>query len=103
MSAQKYRKKPVEIEAWHWEGGPAAATPIIDWVLGNGATATWTEAHEGYEGPDGKGYPAEPECIRIDTLEGVMRASVGDYVIRGVMGEFYPCKPDIFEATYEVV
>ena len=39
--------------------------------------------------------------LKIDTLEGTMTASVGDYVIKGVNGEFYPCKPDIFEKTYE--
>ena len=43
------------------------------------------------------------EYILIDTLEGVMKAKVGDYIIKGVHGEFYPCKPDIFEATYEPV
>lgn len=42
-------------------------------------------------------------CIFISTLEGVMKASDGDWVIRGLRGEFYPCKPDIFEATYEEV
>jgi len=41
--------------------------------------------------------------IEIATLEGVMRADVGDWIIRGVAGEFYPCKPDIFAATYEPV
>jgi len=40
---------------------------------------------------------------KIDTLEGVMTASIGDYIIKGVKGEFYPCKPDIFEASYERV
>lgn len=41
--------------------------------------------------------------VPIETLEGTMRASVGDYIIKGVNGEFYPCKPDIFEKTYEKV
>lgn len=41
--------------------------------------------------------------LRIDTLEGTMTASVGDYIIKGIKGEFYPCKPDIFEQTYEEV
>ena len=44
--------------------------------------------------------PNEP-VFKIETLEGVMTASEGDYIIRGIQGEFYPCKPDIFEATYE--
>jgi hypothetical protein len=42
-------------------------------------------------------------CIKIPTLEGEMIASIGDYIIRGVQGEYYPCKPDIFEMTYEMV
>lgn len=41
--------------------------------------------------------------LKIETLEGTMKASVGDYIIKGVNGEFYPCKPDIFEKTYERV
>ena len=45
----------------------------------------------------------EPEHIRIKTLEGVMKAGLGDWIIRGVSGEFYPCKPCIFAATYEPV
>jgi hypothetical protein len=43
------------------------------------------------------------QCIKIPTLEGEMIASIGDYIIRGVQGEYYPCKPDIFEMTYEMV
>lgn len=43
------------------------------------------------------------EYINIETLEGVMRANIGDYIIKGINGEFYPCKPDIFEKTYERV
>lgn len=43
----------------------------------------------------------DPEGIHIKTLEGLMLARVGDYIIKGVNGEFYPCKPDIFEKTYE--
>ena len=48
---------------------------------------------------------ADPEnpVLKIETLEGVMKASVGDYIIKGVNGEFYPCKPDIFQKTYEEV
>jgi hypothetical protein len=46
------------------------------------------------------GHPAAPERITIGTLEGTMYAGVGDWIIKGVKGEFYPCKPDIFEKTY---
>lgn len=48
-------------------------------------------------------FDAPGPCILIDTLEGQVRADPGDWIIRGVKGEFYPCKPDIFDATYEAV
>lgn len=84
---QKYRKRPVEIEAMHYDGTPATCRPIHDWLgIEHGGTDCDCDAG-----------------IYIDTLEGQMHVSVGDYVIRGVQGEFYPCKPDIFEATYEAV
>lgn len=86
----KYRKKPVVIEARQWTGGPREAVFVIDWVLGGGGTARYVDFEDG-------------ERLHIDTLEGTVRAAPGDYIIRGVKGEFYPCKPDIFEATYEAV
>lgn len=49
----------------------------------------------------GTRLPPEQRCIDIQTLEGEMRAEMGDWVIKGVKGEFYPCKPDIFALTYE--
>ena len=99
---QRFTKKPVTIEAIQFTGGPASATPIVNWILENGHTARWDEAHEGWESEDGVyGYPAKPEQLQIDTLEGTMFATPGDWIIKGVQGEFYPCKPDIFEATYE--
>jgi len=45
----------------------------------------------------------ESNCALIDTLEGTMRADIGDYILRGVAGEYYPCKPDIFEQTYDEI
>jgi len=47
--------------------------------------------------------PLKERCIDIQTLEGEMRADIGDYIIKGIKGEFYPCKPDIFETSYEEV
>jgi hypothetical protein len=90
MSPQRFRKKPVVVEAVQWDGTPEGATPIIDWMLSEDGTARY------HHGDD----HARP-FIAIDTLEGQTAAGPGDYVIRGVQGEFYPCKPDIFEATYE--
>lgn len=80
----KFRKKPVEIEARYWEGGWNCARPILDWI---GKDAFWSD----------------DDTIRIQTLEGEMQAKPGDYIIKGVQGEFYPCKPAIFAATYESV
>lgn len=51
--------------------------------------------------PNDNDHEPDIYIITIFTLEGAMRASIGDYIIKGVNGEFYPCKPDIFEKTYE--
>lgn len=85
---QKYRKKPVVIEAAHLtrEGAHEVATWCGGRVVEEAKASDPTDVYLGLD---------------IPTLEGIMRASVGDYVIRGVQGEFYPCKPDIFAATYE--
>ena len=86
MSIKKYRKKPVVIEAMRWDGSMGAQAKIVTW--GSPRISGWFDTRY---------------FLRVETLEGVMRAEVGDYIIRGVRGEFYPCKPDIFEATYEEV
>lgn len=95
------RKKRVEIKFMVWPGGAAAATPVIDWVLSNGGTATWSEAFIADEGYNTE-HPI-PERLSIRTLEGYVNASPGDVIIQGVEGEFYPCKPGIFGATYDII
>lgn len=93
----QYRKKPVVIEARQWDGTARTATPIIDWILQqHGETAT-------YQCDSPRDCPNTEHRIAIPTLEGTMTADEGDWIIRGVQGEFYPCKPDIFDATYEPV
>ena len=101
----RYRKKPVEIEAMQWAGGrpEQVAQQIVAWVeeyethpqcgIEYGPTLV------GAPGPNGEDWG----LLEIDTLEGTMDVAPYDYVICGVQGEFYPCKPDIFEATYEAV
>ena len=92
---QRFRKRPAVIEAMRWEGGAAAATPVIDWILGYGGTARY---HEG----EPSGAPAGH--IVIDTLEGTMAAAApGDWIIRGIAGEFYSCRGGIFTETYDLV
>jgi hypothetical protein len=79
----KFRKKPVVIEAVQFTG--SNTQELVDWI-------------------DKKYLPCGDDVeVLIETLEGLMRAKPGDYIIKGVNGEFYPCKPDIFEKTYEAV
>lgn len=102
VTAQKFRKKPIVIDAMHYDGTPESATPIINWMARHDTAARWSEPYPAAENViDGQGYPAFPGGITIQTLEGDMLASAGDWIIKGVAGEFYPCKPDIFQATYE--
>jgi hypothetical protein len=86
-----YRKLPVTIQAERWDGTPASATRIIDWVLTSGHTARYRSNIAG----------AGVDALRIDTLEGAMTAAPGDWIIQGIRGEFYPCRGDIFAETYE--
>ena len=100
----QYRKKPVVIEAMQFAGGAESATPIINWIFNGGQTASWREEEPEIRVSNGElAQLYSAERIRIRTLEGDMAATPGDFVIKGVQGEFYPCKPDIFEATYEAV
>lgn len=87
----KFRKKPVVIEAMQLadlRGDPDAFAPVLVWL---GVGGPWEIADR------------ENDQLGIDirTLEGVMQANTGDWIIRGVKGELYPCRPDIFAATYE--
>ncbi len=80
----KYRKKPLLIEAMQYNG--TNATEIM-------LTFGLNEICDDIFG----------DKLEINTLEGTMTASKGDYIIKGIAGEFYPCKPDIFESSYEKV
>lgn len=96
MSTHKYQKKPVVIEAMRIpieavdgeEAFTAGHASIADWFARHGFTS--------FQATDDHGYD-------IETLEGTMHAKPGDWVIRGVQGEFYSCRADIFEATYQAV
>ena len=82
-----FRKLPVEVEARRLELDGGNASKLAEWCGGEYM-------------PAGLGAGA---AVRIVTLEGAMEASPGDWIIRGVAGEFYPCKPHIFDVTYEPV
>lgn len=96
MSVKKYRKKPVEVEAMQWDGTAMHAGLIIEWVLNHGGAVNyWCDIPcPGTE---------EGHYLRIRTLEGDMNASKDDFIIKGVQGDFYPCRADIFAETYEEV
>lgn len=79
----KFRKRPVVVEAVRWTGN-------------NYRDVYWFAN-------DVRAVQGQPGVLTITTPEGVMMASTGDWIIKGVKGEFYPCKPDIFAATYEPV
>jgi len=101
----KFRKKPVEIEAMQVpaQATPAEAIAVYQWVeshIGSVPAPGYEEDVHDYEGVTID--PADGLMV-IRTLEGDMKVSLGDWVIRGVQGEFYPCKPEIFAATYEQV
>ena len=89
----KYRKKPVVIEAIQWNG--ANFEEVKRFV---GDSLNYSICDTAWK--VGKGAPHV--SIGISTLEGLMQVTKGDYIIKGVNGEFYPCKPDIFEKTYEL-
>lgn len=82
---QKYRKKPVVIEAMQWDGGIETRNILGEWLGDKFLT------HGEYDHPS------------IRTLEGDHLCNIGDFIVKGVKGEFYPVKPDIFKMTYEKV
>lgn len=90
-----YRKKPVEIEAFIM-GVDDRPDWFQDKVSANGIITFSLE-------PSDSPFDFVPTYCEINTLEGTMRGDYGDYIIQGVNGEVYPCKPDIFEKTYDFV
>ena len=93
----KYRKKPVIIEAMKWTGD--SHRDMFNFIDGKDLNAPIE--------PSGKNFYIDHSKVKgglvIKTLEGEHLANIGDWIIKGVAGEFYPCKPDIFDKTYEKV
>lgn len=87
----KFRKKPVVVDAVQWKPDKMLLKEIID--FGGGSLASMRSVSIGRKGDN----------LIVKTLEGDMIASPGDWIIKGVNGELYPCKPDIFEKTYEPI
>lgn len=89
----KYRKKPVIIEAVQWNG--RNFDEIMNFMKEDHGNKL------NYENEEEHAYKTQE--LSIHTLEGIMKASKNDWIIKGISNEFYPCKPDIFEKTYELV
>ena len=90
---RKYRKKPVVIEALEWTGkNLKEVIAFTGWHESAKARWDWIE----YE------QIVKEKGLKIFTLEGSHMATIGDMIIKGVQGEFYPCKPGIFKSTYEL-
>ena len=85
----KYRKKPIEIEAIQLTN--ESIIEIIKWATDYISIKVDTDENDNIIG------------MVIPTLEGAMKASMNDYIIKGIQGEYYPCKPNIFEQTYELI
>ena len=116
IEPKRYRKKPVTIEAMEYGPTTREVHALTCWMEGNlypglvgDATRPETLRYSDQlpmdsSRPD-KGWYIDPATgdLMIRTLEGDMRATCGDYIIRGVQGEFYPCRSDIFAVTYEAV
>lgn len=131
-AARRFRKKPVEVEAWpvrelnhaaehDWKALPQAVRDDYEkpqgsgaWVFGALVTVrdlacieAWPECEDGHYDPRCCRFPKSCSCgtprrgIYVPTLEGNLFAAPDDWIVRGVKGEFYPVKPDIFEETYE--
>lgn len=94
---KKYVKKPIEVESIQLT--KENIIEVFDFLDG----ANYKETKSVEELEDFSQMMLKQGYIEIETLEGYMKANFGDYIIKGVKGEFYPCKPDIFESTYEEV
>jgi hypothetical protein len=92
---EKFRKKPMVIEAVKFE---PRLHPLMGWIFDSGPVWILQAQCDGIVKMWND--DEEPYCM-IKTLEGQMKANIGDWIIQGVKGELYPCKPDIFAATYE--
>ena len=92
----RYRKKPVVIEALVWDGSHHRG--MFEFLGGSSS-----EAISGYGDNFYIDHSKVEGGLMLKTLEGEHKASIGDYIIKGISGEFYPCKPDIFKLTYDKI
>lgn len=103
MTVQRFRKRPVTIEAMRLIGTPAETHAVYQWIEANTLGSFQPPTGEDDWVAPESGVSIDPATgdMLIATLEGVMHARLGDWIVRGVQGEFYPVRADIFEATYD--
>jgi hypothetical protein len=95
MNILKYKKRPVVIEAAQYDGTEKCAGELAEWGKGPDGKTTILPLYDVWDGGE------KFDRLEILTLEGTHLVSPGDFVVKGVKGEFYPVKPDIFILTYE--
>lgn len=101
---KQYQHRVNSIEAQQFKGGVTDATHILHWINTNGGKGVWCGATSPRSNLDGRiKHPGLPETLRIRTKKGWELIQVGEYVVRNAQGEFAPCDPTTFEATYENV
>lgn len=116
IEPKTYRKKPVHVEAMKFDGATADTHAVMNWLENNEypflagnalhpESLIYPDQETGDNSRPDKGIYIDPATgfLMIRTMEGDMTVRVGDWVIQGIKSEFYPCKPDIFAATYEQV
>lgn len=101
----QFVSKQVFIEAIQFTGGPASGMDIERWVNTNGGNATWKNSAEPWQSEDGTlSHDGWPESLTVQTIEGTYpEAPPGWWIVKGTMGEFYPCRDDVFQQKYERV
>lgn len=98
-----FDKKPVRIFGMRWNGTKDSAERIMHWANNPENISIEYTPHEDEYDNGTQGCPMTPATLTIITLEGRMNVTAGDIIIKGIKGEFYPCKPDIFWDSYDVV
>lgn len=97
----KFRKRAIQVKAIQWTGDNTVE--VMDWLTAGNQMDWLAVGNQSARWHDIGSDASLAEAIAIDTLEGIMGAKVGDWIIRSVKGEHYPCDPEIFAATYEAV
>lgn len=105
MQIREYTKRPVTVEAVKFEGSGGETMLILEWLMRHDypfLDGDWSDPDSIPKGAKGIYINPATGCLVIRTLEGDMSVTYGDWIIKGTAGEFYPCKPDIFNNIYDL-